>query len=104
MSAAAKDSLSPAKFLEAVRKGRRFAMVLLRGEEEYLLREALQEFVSKTVPPESADFNYSELRAGEVTCGGPLPLPRWSWCPARAAKWTGASSGRNHWWKWSSGR
>jgi DNA polymerase-3 subunit delta len=67
MSAAAKNSLSPAKFLEAVRKGKRFETVLLRGEEEYLLREALQEFVSKTVPPESADFNYSELRASEVS-------------------------------------
>jgi DNA polymerase-3 subunit delta len=67
MSAAGKGSLSPAKFLEAVRKGKRFEMVLLRGEEEYLLREALQEFVSKTVPPESADFNYSEHRASEVS-------------------------------------
>jgi DNA polymerase-3 subunit delta len=67
MSAAGKGSMSPAKFLEAVRKGKRFEMVLLRGEEEYLLREALQEFVSKTVPLESADFNYSELRAVEVS-------------------------------------
>lgn len=67
MSAAAQSSMTPAKFLEAARKGKRFEIVLLRGEEDYLLREALQEYVSRTITPESADFNYNEFRSGEVT-------------------------------------
>jgi DNA polymerase III subunit delta len=67
MSAAAKSSLTPAKFLEAVRKGKRFEIVLLRGEEDYLLREALQEYISRIVTPESVDFNYQEFRSGEVS-------------------------------------
>jgi DNA polymerase-3 subunit delta len=62
-----KGGMSPAKFLEAVRKGRRFETVWLRGDEEYLLREALQEFLAKTVPPECAGLDYGELRAGELT-------------------------------------
>lgn len=67
MSAAAISSMSPAKFLEAVRKGKHFEIVLLRGEEEYLLREALHAYVSKAVSPESADFNYCEFRSSEVS-------------------------------------
>jgi DNA polymerase-3 subunit delta len=67
MSAAARNRMSPAKFLEAVRKGKRFEMLLLCGEEEFLLREALREYVSRIVSPESADFNYCEYRAGEVS-------------------------------------
>ena len=66
MNASAKSSLTPVKFLEAARKGKRFEIVLLRGEEDYLLREALTEYIARTISPDSADFNYNEFRTGEV--------------------------------------
>ncbi|RPH93032.1 DNA polymerase III subunit delta [candidate division KSB1 bacterium] len=60
-------SVKPFKFLEAVRKGKHFDIVLLRGEEEYLLREALHEYISAVISPEGRDFDYCEFRSGEVT-------------------------------------
>ena len=35
-------SLTPAAFFAAVRKGKRFPLLLLRGNEDYLLRQAVE--------------------------------------------------------------
>jgi DNA polymerase-3 subunit delta len=59
-------ALSASAFLKAVRKGTRYDLLLLRGEEELLLRQALHEYVSLAMTPEAASFDYSELRISEV--------------------------------------
>lgn len=67
MSAVSKGTMPLTKFREAVRKGQRFEIVVFRGEEECLLREELSDFVERTIPKESADFNYCEFRSNEVS-------------------------------------
>jgi DNA polymerase III subunit delta len=66
--AAPRDSatLSPTAFLTAIRKGKRFPLLLLRGTEEYLLRQAVDEYVKAALDPAAADFDYNEFRSQEV--------------------------------------
>jgi DNA polymerase III subunit delta len=63
---AAERILSPTEFLRAVRKGKRFDCLLLRGEEEFLLRQALDEYVNAAIPIESRDLDFSEFRVSEI--------------------------------------
>jgi len=59
----------PAEFLKEVRKGKQFDIVVLRGSEEFLLREAQQEYLAKIVTPDSAAFDYTEFRGSDVEGG-----------------------------------
>ncbi len=60
-------TLSPTAFLTTVRKGKRFPLLMLRGTEEYLLRQALAEYIKTALDPAAADFDYNEFRSQEVT-------------------------------------
>jgi len=62
-------SMTPKEFLAAVRKGKRFDVLLLKGSEEFLLRQALREYVSAAMPDDAAGLDYSEYRASDVDAG-----------------------------------
>lgn len=62
-------SLSPKEFLAAVRKGKRFDVLLLKGSEEFLLRQALREYISTVMPEDAAGLDYSEYRASDIDGG-----------------------------------
>lgn len=62
-------SLTPKEFLAAVHKGKRFNVLLLKGSEEFLLRQALREYVSTVMPDDAAGLDYSEFRASETDAG-----------------------------------
>jgi DNA polymerase III subunit delta len=66
MADAKSSILRPAQFLEAVRKGKRFDVLLLKGTEEFLLRSALKTFLAAVVKPEAEAFDFMELRSQEV--------------------------------------
>jgi DNA polymerase III subunit delta len=68
-AAAISGKITPGEFLKAVRKGTTFDVLLLRGDEEFMLREALKEYTTRAVSPAAADFDYSELRAAETDGG-----------------------------------
>jgi DNA polymerase III delta subunit len=58
--------MTPAEFKQALRKGKKYSILLLRGSEEFLLREVLQEYLAQTVTEAAADFDFSELRGQDV--------------------------------------
>jgi DNA polymerase III subunit delta len=58
--------MGPSEFTTAVHKGKRFDVVLLRGAEDYLLREALEAYRSAAMPAEAAAFDLSELRSQDI--------------------------------------
>jgi DNA polymerase-3 subunit delta len=59
-------AMTPADFRQALRKGKKYDIVLLRGNEEFLLREVLDEYIRVVMDPAAVDFDYSELRGQEV--------------------------------------
>jgi DNA polymerase-3 subunit delta len=58
--------LSPTEFLKAIRKGQRYNLLMLCGEDEYLLRETLNEYLALSLDASSRDFDYSEFRGSET--------------------------------------
>lgn len=58
--------MTPARFRDAVRKGQLFDVVLLRGSEDYLLREVLREYIAAAMPAAAADFDRSDFRGPDV--------------------------------------
>jgi DNA polymerase III delta subunit len=58
-----------AEFQKAVQKGKKFEIVAFHGSEEYLLREALEDYLGKIVTPEAAAFDYTEFRSSDVDGG-----------------------------------
>jgi DNA polymerase III subunit delta len=59
--------LPSAAFLTAIRKGKRYPVLLLHGSEEYLLRQAVREYTALALDPAAADFDFSEFRSQEVS-------------------------------------
>jgi DNA polymerase III subunit delta len=59
-------NLAPAEFLKTIRKGKRFNLLLLAGEEEFLIRQALDEYMKIAVTPECRDFDFSEFNGRET--------------------------------------
>lgn len=66
MVSAQSRKLSPERFKDAVRKGQIFDVLLLHGEEDYLLREALRGYTEAALPAATADFDRSEFRGSDV--------------------------------------
>jgi DNA polymerase III subunit delta len=58
--------MNPADFIKAIRKGKRYQQLLIAGEEEFLIREAVNEYLLVAVEPECRDFDYSEFRGRET--------------------------------------
>jgi DNA polymerase-3 subunit delta len=61
--------MSPIEFLKEVRKGKRFDVVVLAGSEEFLLRQALREYLEQIVTPDAAAFDYTEFRGTDMERG-----------------------------------
>jgi DNA polymerase III subunit delta len=68
LAEAKSKTISEVKFLEAVRKGKRFEVLLLRSQsdEEPLLRFALKSYLKSIITPGMMDFDYSEFRGSEI--------------------------------------
>ncbi|MDD5088690.1 MAG: DNA polymerase III subunit delta [bacterium] len=62
-------SLTPRELHIAVRKGKRFDVLLLKGSEEFLLRQALREYVAAVMPEDAAGLDFSEYRASDIDAG-----------------------------------
>ncbi|HEY3294442.1 MAG TPA: DNA polymerase III subunit delta [bacterium] len=61
--------MTATEFLRDVRKGKHFEIVVLRGSEEFLLREAQEEYLSKIVTPDAAAFDFTEFRGSDADGG-----------------------------------
>ena len=57
--------LTPAEFDAAVRAGTALPAVLLTGPEDYLRQRAADNYIDKFLTPESREFNFTYLSAGE---------------------------------------
>ncbi|MBU0508036.1 DNA polymerase III subunit delta [bacterium] len=60
-------SLTLQEFARAIRRRERFEVLFLKGEEEFLLRRALREYIAAVMPPDAAAFDFNELRATDVS-------------------------------------
>jgi DNA polymerase III subunit delta len=75
---------SPDKLVRALDSGRRGGTFFLFGDEEYLREEAAAAIVTAHLDPATRDFNYDQLRGGDVE---PETLASIAGTPPMMAEW-----------------
>ncbi len=58
--------MNPAQFLKAVESGKQFPVLLLYGEEEYLIREAARLYLDRIADETTRQFDVAEFRGEDV--------------------------------------
>jgi DNA polymerase III subunit delta len=90
---------SPDKLMRALESGRRGGIFFLFGDEEYLKEEAASAIVAAHLDPATRDFNYDQLRGGDVEpetlasiAGTPPMMAAWRVVVVRDAQALGANT------------